>query len=116
MTHDAFRNFILSHTWIFAKTYASFCPHEYVVKGKLPPEEQKLFEEIVLFIREKGFLAIYGKKAPNQYYIIDDNYYWTMPDSLEATDILNRAKLTDYDFIETAQGLIVRKHENMLPN
>jgi len=111
MTHEEFRSFIQSHPWTFAKTYAAFCPHEYVVKGRLCPEDQKTFEEIVLFIRKNGFLAIYGKKSPNQYYIVDDHYYWTMPDTLEATDILNRAKLTDFDFIETPKGLIVRRHE-----
>ena len=112
MTHEDFRSFIESHSWIFAKTYAAFCPHEYVVKDRLSPEEQKQFEEIVLFIRENGFLAIYGKKEPNQYYIVDDHYYWTMPDTLEATDILNRAKLSDFEFVDTEVGKIVRRRES----
>ena len=43
MTHSAFTQFILRNTWIFAKTYAAFCPHEYVVKERLPAEEQAKF-------------------------------------------------------------------------
>ena len=108
MTHEEFSQFIDRNKWTFAKTYAAFCPHEYVVKERLPEEEQRLFEQIVAFIREKGFTAIYGRKGPNQYYSVDDYYYWTMGAPIEETTILNRAKLSDYSFAETDRGLIVR--------
>ena len=108
MTHAAFKQFILLNTWIFAKTYAAFCPHEYVVKERLTAEEQALFEKIVTFIREQGFVATYGRLGPNRYYTVDDYYYWTMGEPVEKTNILNRAKLVDYEFRETEKGVIIR--------
>ena len=68
MNHDIFRDFINRHEWTFAKTYAAFCPHEYLVMKKLPGEEWPLFPEIARFIREKGFVAEYGRLGPNRYY------------------------------------------------
>ncbi len=67
-----------------------------------------MFEQIVAFIRENGFVAFYGRKGPNRYYTVDDYYYWTMGAPIEETTILNRAKLSDYSFTETERGLIVQ--------
>ena len=108
MTHSDFQQFIARNKWTYAKTYAAFCPHEYVVKDRLTAEDQHVFEQIVVFIREKGFFAIYGRKEPNRYYTVDDYYYWTMGDPVEETIILNRAKLSDYTFTETERGLVVQ--------
>ena len=108
MTHSEFQQFIDRNTWIYAKTYASFCPHEYVVKNRLSEDEKTVFEQIVTFIRENGFVAIYGKKGPNRYYSVGDYYYWTMGEPVAETIILNRAKLNDYAFIETDNGVFVK--------
>ncbi len=108
MTHQEFEQFISRNRWIFAKTYAAFCPHEYVVKDRLPAAEQRVFEQIVAFIRENGFIAIYGRKGPNRYYTVGEHYYWTMGAPVEEEIILNRARLADYSFTETEQGLIIR--------
>ena len=107
MTHSDIQQFISRNKWIFAKTYADFCPHEYVVKDKLSIDDKQVFEQIVRFIRENGFLAIYGKMQPKPYYIVGDYYYWTMGDPVEETVILNRARLSDYMFTETENGLVV---------
>ncbi len=112
MTHALFREFIARNTWIFAKTYAAFCPHEYIVKDHLPEEEKVAFEQIVSFIREKGFDAVFGNLGPNQYYTVDDYYYWTMGAPVEQTIILNRAKHSDYDFVAAENGLRVRFRGN----
>ena len=53
MDHNGFRDFVNRHAWTFAKTYAAFCPHEYLVKKRLPPEEQALFPEAARLIREE---------------------------------------------------------------
>lgn len=111
MNHAIFKEFIQRNRWIFAKTYASFCPHEYIVKDHLSKDEQAIFIQAVQFIRDNGFLAIYGKKEPNHYFIVDDHYYWTMGEPVEITTILNRAKLDDYCFIQTDRGLIVKRKE-----
>ena len=111
MDHETFRAFILRHEWTFAKTYAAFCPHEYIVMKKLPQEEHPLFPEIAQFIRDKGFVAEYGKQGPNWYYIVDEYYYWTLDKNVEDTDLINRAKLSDFEFVEVGGKLIVRRKE-----
>ena len=108
MTHEEFKQFIDHHTWTFAKTYAAFCPHEYVIKDRLPEAEQHIFEQIVTYIRENGFIAIYGRKGPKQYYSVGEYYYWTMGAPVDETTVLNRARLADYSFIETENGLVIR--------
>ena len=111
MNHDVFRDFINRHEWTFAKTYAAFCPHEYIVMKKLPGEEWPLFPEIARFIREKGFVAEYGRLGPNWYYIVDDYYYWTLDKNVEDTDLINRAKLSDFEFVEAGGKTVVRKRK-----
>lgn len=108
MNDIEFRDFINRHEWTFAKTYAAFCPHEYIVMRKLPGAEWHLFPEIACFIRKKGFIAEYGRLGPNWYYIVDDYYYWTMDKNIEDTDLINRAKLSDFEFVET-DGIITVK-------
>ena len=111
MNHDIFRDFINRHEWTFAKTYAAFCPHEYLVMKRLPPEEHPLFPEIARFIREKGFVAEYGRLGPNRYYIVDGYYYWTMDRNVEDTDLINRAKLSDFEFADVDGRKVVRRLE-----
>jgi hypothetical protein len=88
---DIFKKFIIQNKWIFAKTYADFAPHEYLVKGRLTIDDQKVFEEFVIFIRENWYKKMFGK-TEYTYFDIDDNTYWTMWSPLEQTIILNRAK------------------------
>ena len=107
MNHEVLRDFICRHEWTFAKTYASFCPHEYIVMKKQSGEEWPLFPEIAKFIRENGFVAEYGKLGPNWYYVVDDYYYWTMDEEIEDTDLINRAKLSDFEFVKTEDGRTV---------
>ena len=112
MDHNAFKEFIHRNRWIFAKTYAAFCPHEYVVMKRLPEEEHQLFPEIAQFIRENGFTAEYGKLGPNRYYIVDDYYYWTLDKNAEDTVLINRAKLSDFEFAEKDGKTVVRRKKN----
>ena len=109
MNHDCFRDFINRHEWIFAKTYAAFCPHEYIIMKKLPEEEWKLFPGIAQFIRDEGFVAQYGRLGPNWYYVVDEYYYWTLDAKVEDTDLINRAKLSDYEFVDMNGRKIVRR-------
>ena len=106
MDHNSFRDFINRHEWTFAKTYAAFCPHEYLVMRKQPEEEWPLFPEIAQFIRDKGFVAEYGRLGPNWYYIVDDWYYWTLDPKVEDTDLINRARLSDFEFREDQDGVV----------
>ena len=94
-----FAEFIDRNSWIFAKTYAAFCPHEYIVKSRLPLDEQRNFEKFAQFIRDYGWDAIYGSGwEVRQYYSMGDRYYWTMGAPIPETIILNRAKFDDFIF------------------
>lgn len=112
MDRIAFRDFISRNNWTFAKTYAAFCPHEYVVMKRLPGDEWPLFPEIARFVRENGFVAEYGGLGPNWYYIVDDYYYWTMDKDIEDTDLINRAKLSDFEFVDVDGRKIVRRRKD----
>ena len=67
-----------------------------------------MFPEIARFIRDEGFVAEYGRQGPNWYYIVDEYYYWTMDKNVEDTDLVNRAKLSDFDFWKDEQDGVVR--------
>lgn len=99
-----FREFISSRRWQFAKTYASFCPHEYIMRQWLSEKESKLFTAIGQGIVKFGWSAIYGSSGDQRfYYPIDGLYYWNM-DKPELTNVLNRAKFDDFIFEENLFG------------
>ncbi len=98
-TESRFRNFVNQFSWIFAKTYANKAPHEYIVLNKVGNEYKEEFSKIAQFIREKGFKAFYYTRE-GYYYKLDENYYWTMDDKVEDTDLINRAKIADYDLVD----------------
>lgn len=100
-TEADFRNFVSSFNWTFAKTYAKTAPHEYIVLGKVGLEHKAEFIRVAQFIRDAGFKAFYYRRS-GFYYILDDNYYWTMDDNVEDTDLINRAKLSDYELIDNS--------------
>ena len=83
------------YPWTFAKTYATFAPHEYYVKDKLDEEGKDEFVWFVEFIRDYGFKCKFAGKE-HTYYELDGYYYWTMGDPIDETIILNRCKVEDY--------------------
>src|SRR5688500_12743803 len=85
---ETIRDFIERQSWIFAKTFAKTSPHEYVVKGKLSAEDQKIFELFVIYIREHGVRKKY-KKSFYTHLDLDGFSYWTMGAPLEITIIIN---------------------------
>ena len=100
-TEKEFKDFVNQFNWIFAKTYADTAPHEYIVLKKVGEQHRDEFIKIAKFIRKKGFKAYYYSRA-GYYYIIDENYYWTMDDDVNDTDLINRAKLNDYELINNS--------------
>ena len=95
MDDEQMKRFVSQFDWIFAKTYAEICPHEYIVKTKIDNSYWKDFEAVVEYIRHAGFEASYNQRI-GKYYVLDVNYYWIMGDPISDTIILNRAKLSDY--------------------
>jgi len=96
-----FRNFINQFQWTFAKTYAQKGPHEYIVLEKLGLKYRDEFIKIAQFIRDKGFKALYYRRE-GYYYRVDENYYWTMDERVDDTDLINRAKWDDYELLDNA--------------
>ena len=92
---EEFKTFVANNNWIYAKTYADWAPHEYVVKDKLDEKNQALVPEIVAFIRENGFPAFFGDQE-HRYLYFDLHYYWEMGDDPEKTIIINRCNYDDY--------------------
>ena len=93
--NNRIRVFVSRYPWTFAKTYATFAPHEYYVKDKLDEEGKDEFVWFVEFIRDYGFQCMFAGKE-HTYYELDGYYYWTMGDPIDETIILNRCKVEDY--------------------
>jgi hypothetical protein len=100
-TDKDFRDFVNKFKWTFAKTYANKAPHEYIVLGKVGVEHKAEFVNVARFIREAGFKAYYYRRQ-GYYLILDENYYWTMDEKIEDTDLINRAKLSEYELIDNS--------------
>ena len=82
--------FIRRAPWRFAKTMPDR-PHEYTVRSQTPDEE---FQWFVHYIREHGHRAKYGGRYYT-YLEVDAWRYWTMGARVEATTIINRAKVSE---------------------
>ena len=86
-----FTEFINYNNWIFAKTYATTAPHEYLVKKNLSADDQQTMVELARFIKENGYKKMFGT-VEFTYYDIGDWMYRSMDDPVESTDLINRAK------------------------
>lgn len=91
------RQFIDGSTWTFAKTYAAFCPHEYVVRRRC--ENPRTFDSFGQFVMDNGFWCRFGKGDPGLYWIDPDGdyYYWVLPGQMDGErfigeSIINRAR------------------------
>jgi len=87
-------DFVNNSKWRFAKTMAKM-PHSYIVKENVDP---KLFEELVLYIREHGEereFRIYSHRKMYTYLDYNKYEYWTMGAPLEETIIINKALKKD---------------------
>ena len=104
-------DFINSHSWTITSTYIDDCPHEYLLMNRLPEKEHPLFPKVARFIRKKGFIAEHGSTGPNSYYIAGDYFYWTLDKDPARTDLINRAKQKDYEFVKEGDKVIIRRRK-----
>ena len=82
------RAFVDQQGWMFAKTYASTWPHEYIVRDRV---DEHLFTRLVQHIRTSGQEErFYSKRFT--YYHEAGMVYWTMGEPIEETTIVNRCK------------------------
>ena len=95
LTQEQLREFVRTSAWQFAKTMPA-TPHEYTLRQNAP--DRKRFEEVVLYIRQEGYKAKYGKTTYT-YLDIDGWQYWTMgaplnhPSGEWCTVLINRARI-----------------------
>jgi len=85
MDDIAFRNFVASRYWKFAKTMPQN-PHEYTLRKEKDVE----FENAVIYIRENGKPRTFKGR---RYICLDCgvHQYWTMGNPLPETILINRA-------------------------
>jgi|TARA_Y100000294_G_scaffold18996_1_gene16363 hypothetical protein len=101
---EKLKQFIKHVNWVFAKTYATTWPHEYIVRDQV---NESLFIELVEFIRANGYVGKFYKMDIT-YFDEDGMVYWTMGDPVETTTIINRCtKEQSYEY---------RLAHNDLPN
>lgn len=104
---ERFRALVDAHAWRFAKTYASFCPHEYTLKREgWNSTDLKWFVE---FIWANGFDAVWGNTGSKRYFIDSERgwYYFLFRDDTDengiasgATTLVNRASLDLWEVVE----------------
>lgn len=88
---DRITSYIDSVEWKFAKTYANTAPHEYTIR-KWNPNLDDMFVEMAQFIREWGYVE-YFYRTPFRYFNFGELKYWTMNETIENTNIINRAMI-----------------------
>lgn len=107
MNIDELKKFFELQTWIFARTYAKYAPHEYIVRDKVLGDDSD-FAKAVEFIRQNGIRMFYYK-TERRYLFLDGYFYWTMGDSIEKANIINRCKPDDYDIVFMQKGTQAKK-------
>ena len=100
-SEDDFRSFVQRFSWTFAKTYAETAPHEYVALNKVGVHNKDDFIKAAQFIRDNGYRAMYYTRD-GFYYSLDEHYYWTMNENAADTNLVNRAKLSDYELVNNS--------------
>ena len=116
-----FRKFVRTHRWIFAKTYAAFCPHEYTLQREAEwPEFAEFFE----FIWANGFDAHYGKSLVQRYFIdFEDGWYYFVSHNdvdengkaQRSATLINRASLKEWELVEEATMWDIQYRWKRLP-
>ena len=95
MTFEEIKTFVEKQNWIFAKTYATRAPHEYIVRGKCAGTDEE-FIEMAGYIQNQG-ITMHFWGHPNKYLFLGKKYYWVMKDSDDDPSmIINRANIDDY--------------------
>ena len=99
--------------WKFAKTYAQFAPHEYIVRGKCNGSDDE-FLRACRCILENDIRMFYYKHE-RKYLFVGGYYYWTMWDGESVSDdptaVINRCKPEDYDIVFMKRGTQARKYQ-----
>ena len=82
------RRFVESTAWRFAKTYADTWPHEYVVQT---PENAAMVLALARHIFEHGVDGRFYSQV-RKYHHEGGKVYWSMDDTPEETELINRCE------------------------
>lgn len=97
-----------SQKWTFAKTYAMFAPHEYIVRSKVSDKEA--FDKAVHYIQQYGMRMFYYKHE-RKYLFAGGQFYWALWNEDDPTDaVINRCKPEDYDIVFMKRGTQAKKY------
>lgn len=103
------KEYFNSQKWTFAKTYAAFAPHEYIIKREVSDKE--MFDNAVDYINENGMRMFYYDKE-QMYLFVDGWFYWGWRDKEHPETqhgIINRCKPEDYDIMWFKKGTHVKR-------
>jgi hypothetical protein len=80
------RSFVESTRWTFAKTYAATWPHEYVVRNSA---NAAMILALARHIFDHGVDGRFYSQV-RKYHHEDEKVYWSMDDTPEETELINR--------------------------
>lgn len=94
MEIEDFDQFQKDHKWTYAKTYAKWCPHWYLVKNQIADQEG--FKAFLEHIDRNGIWMAWGKNT-RKYYDHKNYRYWHMhtTSTLHEAVIINRERIKD---------------------
>lgn len=114
MTKQEAREYVANQKWIWAKSYAMFAPHEYILRGKGNAGVEQ-FYDMSRYILEHGIRMFYYKNE-RKYLFLDGYFYWLMVNEVsEKTNIINRCKPEDYDIVFMKRGTQAGKNARVMP-
>ena len=85
------QRFVLASRWIFARTYASSWPHEYLLRTD---ENAPLFLKLARHVFEHGVEERFYRSR-RRYFHIGGQVYWSMDRSAELSTLVNRCVETE---------------------
>lgn len=95
--------------WKFAKTYAAFAPHEYIIRGKCYGNDDMFFAAC-RYILDNGMRMFYYKHE-RTYLFLDGYFYWLMGEEVsEDRTVINRCKPDDYDIVFMQRGTQAKRY------
>ena len=95
------RALVDAQDWTFAKTMPEW-PHQYIVRRRV---DERLFEELVSYIREHGREGRFYEKR-HTYYEEAGRTYWTMGAPIADTTVVNRCRSEETYECRLASGTL----------
>lgn len=103
------REWLEAQHWIFAKSYAAFAPHEYIVRGKNGVTDEDFYKACHCIL-DNGIRMFYYKHE-RTYLFTGGYFYWLMGEEVnEDRTVINRCKPEDYDIVFMKRGTQAKRY------